>query len=218
VRALASIATKIRNLAKTHGLPDLEAAATEFDAARGRLHALRTLFSPLGSPEDNEASGRLRVRAIAQQVIDGMKVLMPGTDFDLKGIHPDLRFPLGSFTEWSAVLQNLFANSWNAMLQTRQSLISLRGARDKNGREWLHISDTGVGLEVSIPQSEKLFEPFERRLELPRDKRSLAIGGQGLGLAIVRMIAARRGAQASFVEPQAGFSTTVEISWKGVRQ
>ena len=81
--------------------------------------------------------------------------------------------------------------------------------------EWLRISDTGVGLGVRLEESLDLFEPFERRLEISDANRSIAIGGQGLGLAIVRMIARRREADVAFVTPRERFSTTFEISWRG---
>lgn len=44
--------------------------------------------------------------------------------------------------------------------------------------------------------------------------RSLAIGGQGLGLANVRMIARSRSVEVRFVPPRRGFSTTIELSWQ----
>jgi signal transduction histidine kinase len=86
---------------------------------------------------------------------------------------------------------------------------------ESRGREYLRISDTGQGLDLSLPDAPKLFEPFERRLKITPDKRSIALGGQGLGLTIVRMIARRRSAQVAFVEPEPGYSTTLEIAWKG---
>ena len=70
---------------------------------------------------------------------------------------------------------------------------------------------------VPLAESGRLFEPFERRIDISPDKRSIAIGGQGLGLTIDRMIARRRDASAAFVEPQQGFSTTFELSWRGSR-
>jgi C4-dicarboxylate-specific signal transduction histidine kinase len=117
--------------------------------------------------------------------------------------------------EWSAVLQNVLANAWNAMLDAPDARVAFLGGRDRRGVEWLRISDTGTGLEVPIDQSAVLFEPFERRQEIDPDKTSIAIGGQGLGLAIVRMIAGRRSAKVAFVQPEPGFSTTIELSWKG---
>ena len=88
-------------------------------------------------------------------------------------------------------------------------------AHGARGREWLRISDTGVGLGVSLKESDTFFDPFERRLKISEDNRSIAMGGQGLGLAIVRMITRRRSAVATFVQPKAGYATTVEISWRG---
>ena len=104
------------------------------------------------------------------------------------------------------------------MLDSDRCEILFCGGKEKGGNEWLRISDTGQGLGVSLNEAPRLFEPFERRLEISEDKRSIALGGQGLGLAIVRMIAHRRLAKAAFVEPEEGFSTTFEITWKGVRE
>ena len=104
------------------------------------------------------------------------------------------------------------------MLDSEQCEMSFRGGKEKSGNEWLRISDTGQGLGVSLNEAPKLFEPFERRLKISEDKRSIAIGGQGLGLAIVRMIAHRRLAKVEFVAPEERFSTTFEIAWKGVRR
>ena len=101
------------------------------------------------------------------------------------------------------------------MLDSNKSLISFDGGRGTRAREWLRVSDTGVGLDVPLNDSQKLFEPFQRQLRISDENRSIAMGGQGLGLAIVRMIAQRRSAQAAFVQPKKGFVTTVEILWRG---
>ena len=101
------------------------------------------------------------------------------------------------------------------MLDTEKAEMLFQGGTGKRGGEWLHVSDTGQGLDLPLSEVKVLFEPFERRLEISDDKKSIAIGGQGLGLAIVRMIAHRRSAKVDFVEPEHGFSTTFEISWKG---
>lgn len=142
---------------------------------------------------------------------------MPGVEFDLSGTLDDLRFPIGSFAEWNAVLQNVLTNAWNAMLDSDDAIVSIDAGRDRSrrAREWLRVSDSGVGLGVSLEESPDLFEPFERRMEISDANRSIAIGGQGLGLAIVRMIARRREADVAFVTPRERFSTTFEISWRG---
>lgn len=216
--ALSRIAGELRTIAAQHGIRELTEIAEEFDQARHRLESLYQLFAPLLSDMDKSATDRLKVRALAEQTVVAMRALMPGVEFDLTGVPPSLRFPLGSLAEWNALLQNVLSNAWNAMLDSKTAEISFRGGTDSRGREWLHISDTGQGLDLPLSETDKLFEPFERRLKISNDKRSIAIGGQGLGLAIVRMIARRRSANVAFAEPEEGFSTTFEIAWRGAKK
>lgn len=215
---LAGISSRLRRIATKHSIQELRDIADEFDEARGRLDSLRELFAPLLSNEDKSATDRLKVRAVVDQTVRAMGALMPGVKFDKSGILADLRFPLGSFAEWNAVLQNVLSNAWNALLDSSRAEVLFRGGRDKSGREWLRVSDSGQGLDVLLSEAGKLFEPFERRITISDDKRSIAIGGQGLGLAIVRMIAHRRSAKVAFVSPEEGFSTTFEIAWRGARK
>jgi len=215
---LDSIGKKIRRIAAKHAIPDLADMAVEFEEAKERMESIRELFAPLISDEDKAATDRLKVRAIVDQTLRGMQMLLPGVMFDKSQIPNDLRFPVASLAEWNAILQNVLANAWNALLDSNVAQIAFRGGRDKGGREWLHVSDSGQGLNVPLGESDKLFEPFERRIKISRDKRSIAIGGQGLGLAIVRMIARKRGASVSFVKPEEGFSTTFEIAWRGAKK
>ena len=216
-RFLDRTGKRLRQLATKYGIAELAEVADEFDDGRDRLDSLRELFAPLLSDEDKVATDRLRVRAVVTQAVKGMSVLMPGVKFDVAAIPADLRFPLGSLAEWNALLQNVLSNAWNALLDSKKREIAFSGGRDGRGGEWLRVSDTGQGLGVPISESTQLFEPFERRLEVSRDKRSIAIGGHGLGLTIVRMLAGRRRANVSFVEPADGFSTTFEISWRGTK-
>ena len=205
----------VRALAATSGTSELTPIADDLDTAAGRVRALRQLFDPLLSGEDRRATDRLRVHGVVTQVVQAFRPLLGRVDCDVRGIPAQLRFPVGAFAEWSALLQNVLANAWNAMLDTDRALISFEGGRGARAREWLRVSDTGVGLDVPLDRSETLFEPFERRLRISDDNRSIAIGGQGLGLALVRMIARRRAARVAFVEPTRGFATTLDISWRG---
>ncbi len=217
-RFLDRVATKLKRIAKVHAIPELAALATEFDEARLRIRSMQEVFAPLLSDVDVAATHRLKVLAVIEQTVNAMRVLMPRVAFDYSAVRKDLRFPLGSLAEWNAILQNVLANAWNAMLDTNEARVGFAGGRDKRGKEWLHVSDTGKGLGVPLSASPKLFEPFERRLKISEDKRSIAIGGHGLGLAITRMIASRRSAAVGFVAPRDGFATTFEISWKGARK
>ena len=217
-RSLNRMAKNLQQIAKKHSISDLDQITLEFVDLRHHLNSLRELFAPFRSDIDKAATDRLQVSKVVEQSVSVMHSIMPSVRFDLSGILPDLLFPLGSLPEWTSILQNVLANAWNAMLDSDQCEISFRGGKDKSGNEWLRISDTGQGLGVALNEAPRLFEPFERRLEISEDKRSIAIGGEGLGMAIVRMIAHRRLAKATFVEPEEGFSTTLEITWKGVRK
>ena len=215
-RSLTRVITKIIHIADEESLQELRTVAYDLEQYQRRADALHELFAPLLEDEDREATDRLRVRVVVEQSLRGMRPLMPGVHFnepvDIPG---DLLFPRGSLAEWNAILQNVLANAWNAMLDTEQARMSFVGGGDKRGNTWLRVSDTGQGLGIPIEETHKLFDPFERRINITADKRSIAIGGQGLGLAIVRMIAHRRGTRVAFVRPQAGYSTTLELSWGG---
>lgn len=189
--------------------------ADDLEGTVGRIGALQQLFDPLLAPEDRQATDRLRVRSVVRQVVHAFRPLLPGVSIEASEIPEWLRFPVGAFAEWNAILQNLLTNAWNAMLDSDRALIWFDGGRGPRAREWLRISDTGVGLDVALHESETLFAPFERRLNVSAENKSIAIAGQGLGLAIVRMMARRRAAEAAFARPKPGFATTLEISWKG---
>ena len=215
IRFLERTGHRLRAIAATSQEPGLVEIAEAIEEARRRFHSLHELFAPLLSNEDLQATNRLLVRPVVRQVVRAIAPLMPGIQFDTVGIPRQLRFPLGSFSEWNAILQNLLFNAWNALLDSHESFIAFDGGRGGRALEWLRISDTGVGLDVPLDDSEKLFEPFQRRLRISDANRSIAMGGQGLGLAIVRMIGHRRSARTAFVQPTSGFATTVEISWRG---
>ena len=216
--SLEKLAKRLRRIAAKHSIFELEKVAEDFANVQERLDSLRELFAPLLDDIDKNATDRRPVLGVVNQSVKAMHPMIPGVQSDSSGIPSDLFFPLGSLAEWNAILQNVLANAWNAMLDSDQCEISFCGGKEKNGSEWLRISDTGQGLGVSLDEAPRLFEPFERRLKISKDKQSIAIGGQGLGLAIVRMIAHRRLAKVTFVEPEEGFSTTLEIAWTGARK
>lgn len=172
---------------------------------------MRGLFSPLTSEDDREDVRRLRVEPTVRAVLRNSKWLLRNVDADVSVIGGDVLFPLGTLADWQALLQNVFANSSNAMLDS--SIKRLRvTAGDLGGRKnFLCISDTGVG--VDLPDADELFEPFVRRLSVSEERRSLGLGGTGLGLTIVRMICEVRNCGYKFVEPESGFSSTFQLTW-----
>lgn len=211
-RGLQRHARGLRRMAKGPAEAELRAAADALEGTSRRLEDLMRLFDPISNPEDRDGQDRLRVRAVLEQVSEAMAPLMPNVRYDLSGVSADLRFPEGSHAEWSALFQNLFSNAWNAMLGSRRREIVCSSGRDGH-RDAVWIGDTGVGLGVSLSEADRLFEAFERQEIVPPEKRSVMLGGQGLGLAIVRMIASDRGCRVRFVEPRPGTATTLELSW-----
>lgn len=206
---------RLQSVARRLNLGELSELAADLERSSDRLASLQELFAPLISDEDRTATRRLRVRPVLEQTISGMRTLMPGVVFDLSSVPGDLAFPLGSLSEWNALLQNVISNAWNAMLGNGGRRIGFVGSCDGRGREALRISDDGVGLGTDVNEATVLFEPFKRSLSVPEDLQSMALGGQGLGLAIVRMIARRRAVSVRFVEAPKGYNTTFEMSWKG---
>ncbi len=208
----------LRELAKSHPSDKMEKAVMTMQEYQIRFDTFRRLFSPLANPEERRADKRLGVESAVGQVVRALKPRLSGVIFDYKKSIPrDLLFPVGSFVEWSAIIQNLLFNAWNAMLDSKTRIVRFDGSPSNDRRQYLRVSDTGVGLKMPLEDAGILFEAFERRTSIRSQNLSIAIGGQGLGLAIVRMIAHSRNADVSFVSPPEGFSTAIELSWKGLR-
>jgi signal transduction histidine kinase len=86
-------------------------------------------------------------------------------------------------------------------------LLTLKLSQDGD-RHVMWVSDTGPGLPDDIRG-----EAFERFVRAERDR---GIKGHGLGLALVRAIAARHGARLVMPERPHGF--TLEIHWPRLQQ
>ena len=212
---LEDLAELLDGLVQSDPSPKAEQARKALDEYRSHFDAYRSLFSPLADPEERKVVQRLPVESVISQVVRALRARLPGVVFDSKDVAADLLFPVGSFAEWSAILQNLLFNAWNAMLEADSRVVRFDGSEPTARRHYLRVSDTGGGLAMPIEEAGVLFEAFERRTLVRPANRSIAIGGQGLGLAIVHMIARSRGAAAAFVRPPRGFSTAIQLSWKG---
>lgn len=211
---LSDIKEDLHALAKRDHNKDLNRAADRLANFESRFKSYRELFSPLTVAEDREPR-RLQVFAILDQLVKSLSPRMPGVTFDYRTrVDRDVRFPTGSFVEWSALLQNVLFNAWNAMLSSPRKHVQFQTKKLARRRMSLRISDTGIGLALPPAQSSLLFEPFERRMVVSDENRSIAIGGEGLGLAIAKMIATKRLASVTFIEPSHGYSTAFELSWR----
>lgn len=177
-----------------------------------RAERIRGLFRPLLEEESRTTLGLYEARDIIEEVVDTIAVLQRKARVNFARVPADLVLPAGTFTAWSAVIQNLLTNAFRATIDTKPALIQIDGGVDKK-RRWLRIQDNGHG-GVDPATSARLFKPFERGAHDSRRARALGLGGSGLGLTIVKMIIDDVGSTIAFEEPDEGWSTSVRISWE----
>lgn len=209
IRAGRALIRKLRGLSAQIADPRLTVAAESMEAWIDRLEAMRALFSPLLDEEDREAVDAFQVRSTLQQVVQNVQILTRGVRIDVEAPR-ELTFPPATFAEWNALLQNVIINAANATLDSDRKVV--RCSAGVSGRAgWVRISDTGAGIDLA--KAPDLFEPFARQSAISEERQALGLGGLGLGLTIVRMIATQRRCKAAFVEPEDGFATTFQLSW-----
>jgi len=213
LHTLETIATDLTTLVSrsAHARKKLAEIAAQLRSWIGHTKSTRQLFLHLAEPENREIRERLKVFQTISTIKDQTTVLTRGAAINLDGIDPKLRFPKGSFAEWSAVFQNAFLNATNAMLDSEEHRISV-SSREHGRKISVLVQDTGSG--VDLKSAEELFEPFTRKLKISQARRALGFGGTGLGLTIVRMMANNLGCKVSFIEPARGFNTAFELAWK----
>jgi signal transduction histidine kinase len=100
------------------------------------------------------------------------------------------------------------------MLDSRRKQIFVSSSSYGRERRIL-VQDTGSG--VDLKSANELFKPFVRKLKITQARRELGLGGTGLGLTIVRMIAANLDCKVGFVEPESKFSSAFQLSWKELK-
>ncbi len=200
---------KLDRAAKETGNDRIRRLTMNVGAWIERVEDARRLFAPLLDMDDREAIETLSGRRVLERVVEYVEPLIPGMTATVD-VPRDLFLPAATFAEWSSLFQNLLVNAGNATLDSDNAKVHCAGGR--TGRStWIRIHDNGVGIELE--QAEELFEPFARRVSISETRRSLGLGGSGLGLTVVRMIAGRRNAKVSFVPPQSPWATTFQLSW-----
>jgi len=189
----------------------LEEIAADLKQWIARSRNTHALFSYLLHPANRETKSRFRAKETVAAILEQVRFLNPGVTLDLDSIPASLRLPKGTYAEWSAILQNLFVNAFNAMKHSGRRRLKISGATSA-GESSLLIQDSGVGVDVE--NSERLFDPFVRELEVGDTVQDVALGGGGLGLTIVRMTADELRCSVQFVRPDRGYATAVRLAWK----
>jgi signal transduction histidine kinase len=212
LQQLEWIAERLESTKPSAGQTDgLSRIAEELRAWIKRARALRELFSPVRNEESRTKTYRYLAKPLLDDVIGQLSPLARGVIFDTRLVYPDVRLPAGTYAEWSAVFQNVFVNAINALIDKNLRNVVCRSLSEGRSRA-IVVEDTGSG--IRLDKSDGLFEPFARRMHISDERRRLGLGGTGLGLTIVRMIATNRGATVRFIPPGVGFATAFEVSWR----
>jgi signal transduction histidine kinase len=199
---------KVDNLAVQKQLDDI---VRSLNAIIDQSRALRAVFSAILDEENRTMVDRFKARSLIRDVGDQLGILMHGVHPATDRVEDGLLLPRAGYADWSAVFQNILLNAVNAMLDMDEKTIDISSRADVDHRMIL-IQDTGVGVDLTT--SEELFKPFVRKLKISPDRQGLGVGGTGLGLTIVRMIADNIGCNVSFTKPEDGFKTAFQIQWK----
>lgn len=209
MKGVRSKIRRLKRIAKENDLPKLTDTASELATWVDRLEATRNIFLPMMDTEDREKVEALECGSVIGSVVMTLRPLIRGIDVSLD-LEEGLHFPQATYSEWSAILQNILLNAANATLDTEEPRVEIE-TLTHNKYGYLYVSDNGTGIGAD---SGDLFKPFARRSKLSAERKELGMGGTGLGLTIVEMIAENRNCDVQFIEPEDGWSTTFEMSWR----
>ncbi|MGR3517779.1 ATP-binding protein [Sulfitobacter pontiacus] len=203
----ASLVKKLRASAND---PNIVAKLTDdIETWLGRLTEIREIFAPLMDQSDREELSTFDAATVIRDVAVSIRPLMPTTTLEVIAAER-VYLPLAAYAEWQAIFQNVFLNAANAMLDENTSRIHVH-IRPHNTGGVIRVSDIGTGVDLATSQD--LFAPFKRQSKISQERSRLGLGGTGLGLTIVRMIAENRRCRVGFVKPESGFATTFQLSW-----
>jgi hypothetical protein len=171
------------------------------------------LFGYFSDTSNIQVKKRFSARKTVDEIKEQVIALARGIPIDTKEIDENLLLPKASLVEWSAIFQNVFVNSFNALVDSKVKLIKVISRADGQSREIL-VEDTGSGADLG--SSEELFKPFVRKMEISPERRALGYGGMGLGLTIVKLVANNIGCEVSFVKPDQGWNTAFSLKWREI--
>lgn len=189
---------------------ELDRIADELESSARSLNDVASLFKPVLDRTSRETVTRLRARPFVRSTVKKLHVLGRGAEVTVE-IPETFLLPAASVAAWSAVLQNLVVNAFNAVLDTDERRVDIDAGSDGSTR-WLRIQDTGIGIDLK--EAPTYFAPFARGMGDDPRRAELGLGGSGLGLTIVRMITDPIGVSVAFVEPDDEHATSVVLEWE----
>jgi signal transduction histidine kinase len=206
--------------AATNANPDDHQLLAQAERAKGMLLRLDTLTSYLNALAGARAVRGMRPISLSKALTDfekGMIAQAKSRGIDLHVVPPPYD-PLYTQpmhdAEIASVLLNFYTNSVKALKRSSgDRKILVEGERISNPeRVRLRFSDTGDGVADDI--RDRVFEPFfTTRVAPPAGASDTEHAtGTGLGLWIVRQIAANVAGEVRVAEPPTGYSTCFELT------
>jgi signal transduction histidine kinase len=215
IETLARRVNELANSAPGELRESLIQIAADLDGLAMRTRRIRAIFAPLSDEELRTSDIAGTVKNLITELDRSLSILSRGTKIDYSRLPSSMTFPRGGYIAWWSILQNILLNALNATLDSTTKLIKIDAAGDQRAG-WIRVQDTGSGIDLD--DAERMFEPFERGMPVSREKAGLVLGGTGLGLTIVRLVANELGVMVAFEPPDDGFSASIRIFWKQDRR
>ena len=190
----------------------LDSIVKRLNAIIDQSRSLRAVFSAMLEEENRTTVERFKARNLIRDVNEQLGILLRGIRPTINRIDQELLLPRAGYAEWSSIFQNVLLNAANALLDNDDRKILDISSRIEGDLRTILVQDNGVG--VNLATAEELFKPFVRKLKISPDRKGLGVGGSGLGLTIVRMLADNIGCNVSFTNPEDVFTTAFQIQWR----
>lgn len=206
---LRELAVRVEKLVRQAPGATRQKTSDESDELKGWIKDLQHQADLIGLLLSKESRARRR-RVVVHNAVDSIAKsfgsFMDDNAIEFSNAVPDtLKTPSIYPAEMTAILLNLFTNALKAVRHV--ALRKIEASAERRGGECIvRLSDTGIGADPD--QWEEYFLPF-KTTSTPDP---MLGHGTGLGLKIVRDIAAVYGGTARFVAPVSPWKTTLEIA------
>jgi signal transduction histidine kinase len=214
IATVENISRKVSRLAR-NASGTLKSSLTEISqdlwSLAQRTKRIRAIFAPLSDEENRNSQDAGTVYHLLDELSNSLEIVSRGTKIEYDQVPRDLRFPRGGYPAWWSIFQNILMNAFNATLDCDMKVVHIdAGGNARTG--WVRVQDTGTGIDLD--DADRMFEPFERGQPISRERAALALGGSGLGLTIVRLVADELRVTVRFEQPEPSYRTSIRITWR----